>query len=177
MSRETLRAYVALGGNLGPVRKTLIGAIQVLDSGPGVRVTAASPLFRTPPVGGPGGQDPFLNAVAAVETSLPAATLLARLHEIEASFGRERTVHWGPRTLDLDLLLYGPDFVIDAPPRLVVPHPRMTERAFVLSPLVCLAPALVVPGTGLTVAAHLAALPAEAHEGVEVIAEWWRGPC
>lgn len=141
------RAYVALGSNLGDREATIRGALDELGRDPGIDVVAVSALIDTEPVGVV-DQPRFLNGVAAVDTTLAARDLLARLLEVERRFGRQRegAVPQGPRTLDLDLLLYG-DLQIDEP-GLVVPHPRLHEREFVLGPLAELAPGLKVPGKG-----------------------------
>jgi 2-amino-4-hydroxy-6-hydroxymethyldihydropteridine diphosphokinase len=140
------RAYVGLGANLGDRERTLLGAIADLDAEEGIDVVAVSTLHETEPVG-VGEQPLFLNGAAALDTTLAATELLDRLLAIEERLGRVRVPgEHGPRTLDLDLLLYG-DAEIDAP-GLVVPHPRLHERRFVLEPLVELDPRLVVPGHG-----------------------------
>ncbi len=137
-------AYVALGSNLGDRAAHLEAAIAALRATPGIEVIALSSVRETEPVGGP-PQGPYLNAVVALRTELAPRALLERLLEIEAAQGRERGPERNaPRTLDLDLLLYG-DEKIDEPD-LVVPHPRMHERAFVLEPLAELAPDLVPHG-------------------------------
>jgi 2-amino-4-hydroxy-6-hydroxymethyldihydropteridine diphosphokinase len=107
---------------------------------------AQSPLYRTTPVGGPPGQPDYLNAVAALDTTLSPDNLLIALQAIETAQGRIRTVQWGPRTLDLDLLLY--DQLTRADPWLTLPHPRLHQRAFVLYPLHDIAPNLTIPGLG-----------------------------
>jgi len=140
----TVTAYVGLGANLGDAAGALDAALAALAALPGTRLVACSPLYRTAPVDATGPD--YLNAVAALDTDLPADALLAALHEIELRHGRERPYRNAPRTLDLDLLLHG-DARIDSP-RLVVPHPRLHERAFVLVPLADLAPDLLVPGVG-----------------------------
>jgi 2-amino-4-hydroxy-6-hydroxymethyldihydropteridine diphosphokinase len=150
-------AYLALGSNLGDRRGYLDAALRRLRAEPGVRVTTVSPYYETTPVGGPPGQRNFLNAVAAVETDLAPQALLRLLLELEHRFGRVRTVKDAPRTLDLDLLLYG-DQTWDEP-ELSIPHPRMEERAFVLVPLADIAPEAVHPGLRLPVRELLAALP------------------
>jgi 2-amino-4-hydroxy-6-hydroxymethyldihydropteridine diphosphokinase len=140
------RAYVGLGANLGDRERTLRAAAHALDSEDGIEVVALSTLRETEPVG-VGAQPLFLNGAAAVETSLEARELLDRLLAVEQRFGRVRVPgEHGPRTLDLDLLLYG-DETIDEP-GLVVPHPRLHARRFVLEPLAELAPGLVIPGRG-----------------------------
>lgn len=130
-SAET-RCYVGLGGNLGDALRTLRQAAIDLDEIPNTRVVARSGIFVSAPVGPPGQRD-YLNAVIALCTRLPATQLLKQLQRLENNAGRERSVRWGARTLDLDLLLYG-DEVIDSP-TLTVPHPRISERNFVLLPL------------------------------------------
>jgi 2-amino-4-hydroxy-6-hydroxymethyldihydropteridine diphosphokinase len=141
------RAFVALGSNLGDREAAIRGALAELDSEPGVEVAAVSTLVDTDPVGFL-DQPRFLNGVAAVETELSAQDLLAVLLDVERRFGRVRdgVPSQGPRTLDLDLVLYG-DAEIDEP-GLTVPHPRLHERAFVLDPLAEIAPGLEVPGKG-----------------------------
>jgi 2-amino-4-hydroxy-6-hydroxymethyldihydropteridine diphosphokinase len=140
------RAYVGLGANLGERERTLQAATDALAAEEGIRVLAVSTLRETDPVG-VGGQPPFLNGAAALETTLAARELLDLLLVVEHRFGRVRIPgEHGPRTLDLDLLLYG-DEEIDQP-GLTVPHPRLHERRFVLEPLAELAPGLVVPGRG-----------------------------
>ncbi|HYD74743.1 2-amino-4-hydroxy-6-hydroxymethyldihydropteridine diphosphokinase [Ramlibacter sp.] len=140
--REPVTAYVALGANLGDPRAAVLAAMDRLGTLPHTRVTARSSLWRTAPVGTTGPD--FVNAVVALRTTLPAPGLLAALQRLELEAGRERPWPNAPRTLDLDLLLYGEARI--ASPRLVVPHPRMHERAFVLAPLAEIAPALVPPG-------------------------------
>lgn len=157
-------AFVGLGGNVGPVRERLQAVIAGFDRLPGTRLLRASRLYRTAPWGLQAQPD-FVNAVAMLATSLPAPELLLRLHAIEREHGRDRArePRWGPRTLDLDLLLHG-DAVIDTP-GLQLPHPRMRDRAFVLLPLAEIAPDAIVPGLGRVDA--LAA--AMAGDGVEAI--------
>jgi len=135
--RAVRRAYLGIGSNLGDRAAHLQGALEALGRVDGLRVVAASPVYETSPVGGPPQPD-FLNAVVAVDTELSARALLEVAHLIEAAAERVRTVRWGPRTLDVDVLLVG-DEQIDEPD-LVVPHPRMAERAFVMVPLADLAP-------------------------------------
>ena len=140
------RAYVGLGANLGERERTLRAAVAALGDEKEIEVVAVSTLRETDPVG-VGDQPRFLNGVVALETTLLARELLSRLLAIEQRFGRVRVAgEHGPRTLDLDLLLYG-DAEIEEP-GLVVPHPRLHERRFVLEPLAELDPSLLVPGRG-----------------------------
>ena len=141
------RAYVALGSNLGDREATLLDAVETLRAEPGIEVGAVSTLIETDPVGFL-DQPRFLNGVVALDTTLSATALLELLLEVERHFGRSRdgVPAEGPRTLDLDLLLYG-DAEIDEP-GLRVPHPRMHERLFVLEPLAEIAPGLEIPGRG-----------------------------
>jgi 2-amino-4-hydroxy-6-hydroxymethyldihydropteridine diphosphokinase len=132
-------AHVALGANLGDARATVSAAITALDRLPQTRLLRASGLYRSAPWEASGPD--FINAVAAIETGLDAHELLRALQALELQAGRERPYRNAPRTLDLDLLLYG-DAVIDSP-ELSVPHPRLRERAFVLLPLAEISPALV----------------------------------
>jgi 2-amino-4-hydroxy-6-hydroxymethyldihydropteridine diphosphokinase len=147
-------AYVALGANLGPREITLLRAVDLLAETEGIDVQAVSQLRETEPVGVV-EQPRFLNGAVAVETSLPSRALLERLLEVERTLGRVRDVRWGPRFVDLDLLVYG-DQQIDEP-GLRVPHPRLHERRFALEPLAELDPELTIPGIGRVVDA-LAAL-------------------
>lgn len=148
---EAACAWVGLGANLGEARATLDAAFDALARLEGTRLRRRSALYRTAPIDA-GGPD-YLNAVAELETTLAPHALLAQLQSIERAHGRERPYRNAPRTLDLDLLLFGERVI--ATPDLVVPHPRLHERAFVLQPLSELAPELVVPGHG-PVAALLA---------------------
>lgn len=153
-------AAVAFGANLGDRRATLDAARDALAALDGVRLLAASAWIETDPVGPP-GQGPYLNGAALVATVLPPRGLLEALLAIERDFGRIRAadeVRWGPRTLDLDLLLHG-DAVV-AEEGLHLPHPRLHERRFVLEPLAEVGPDLVHPGRGRSVAGLLADLVA-----------------
>lgn len=134
----SVTAFIGLGSNLGDRAGFLDTALNELKTLPGIRVTAVSRYWNTAPVGGPPDQGNYLNAVAQVETDLPARQLLTMLHAMEDRLGRERQERWGPRTIDLDLLLYGDEQVQE--PELQVPHPRMHERTFVLGPLAEIAP-------------------------------------
>jgi 2-amino-4-hydroxy-6-hydroxymethyldihydropteridine diphosphokinase len=143
------KALIALGGNVGDVRKTFKRAVAMLCDGDEVRLLARSSDYRTPPWG-LADQPPFINAVIAVATSLSPRDLLARALKVERAFGRdrERERRWGPRTLDLDLLAYD-DLVLHSPD-LTLPHPRMFERAFVLVPLAEIAPDRVIAAIHVT---------------------------
>ena len=132
-------AYLGIGSNLGDRLAYLQLAVDHLASVPGIRVTAVSPVYETDPVGGP-VQDDFLNAVVEIETDLAPPALLTQCAAAEAAAARVRSVRWGPRTLDVDVLWI--DGYTSTDPVLTVPHPRMTERAFVLAPLHDLDPAL-----------------------------------
>jgi 2-amino-4-hydroxy-6-hydroxymethyldihydropteridine diphosphokinase len=140
------RAFIGLGANIGNRRRTLAAALAALADEPGIEVVGVSSIRETDPVGVV-DQPRFLNAAAALETELSARELLDRLLDVERRLGRTRTgPRFGPRTIDLDLLVYG-DEEIDAP-GLAVPHPRLHERRFALEPLRELDPGLVVPGRG-----------------------------
>lgn len=139
------RAYVGLGANLGPREVTLLRAVDLLAAAEGVDVVAVSQLRETDPVGMV-DQPSFLNGAVALDTSLSARDLLALLLAVERELGRVRGERWGPRTVDLDLLVYG-DEVVDEP-GLRVPHPRVGERRFALVPLAELDPDLAIPGLG-----------------------------
>ena len=138
-------AWIGIGANLGDARANVLDALERLARLPGARLVKASSLYRTAPIDSSG--DDYVNAVAALDTELDAHALLQALFAIEQAHGRERPYRNAPRTLDLDLLLYG-DAVIDDAPALIVPHPRLHERAFVLAPLAEAAPNLVIPGRG-----------------------------
>ena len=129
------RAFLGLGSNVGDRERHLADAVESLAG-----VVAVSPVYETDPVGGP-AQDPFLNLVVELATSLTPRQLLGVAHRLESAAGRVRAERWGPRTLDVDVLLVG-DLCVDEPD-LVVPHPRMWQRRFVLAPLADLAPELV----------------------------------
>lgn len=141
------QALIALGGNLGDVKTTLQNARNAITQLPDTKVTASSLLYRTPPVGPPGQPD-YLNAVIAIETKLKPYDLLLVLHDIEAQHGRIRQQRWGARTLDLDLLAFN-DLIIDEP-NITVPHPRISERVFVLRPLCDIDPGWQHPQSGLS---------------------------
>lgn len=141
-------AYVGLGSNLGDRRGRIREALRRLDRIAGVRVRKRSRIIETDPVGKT-DQPRFLNAVAEVETRLDPLPFMRRLLDVERSLGRVRREKWGPRTIDLDLLLWGDRSI--STKTLTLPHPRMAERRFVLGPLAELCPGRKVPGTGRTV--------------------------
>ena len=144
---------------------------EVQDLGTdGVEIVAVSKLYETAPVGGPDNQGPFYNAALLADSTLQAADLLALLHRLEADRERRRIVRWGPRTLDLDLLVFG-DMVSDDP-SLQVPHPRQHLRRFVMVPVCDVAPELIHPRLGRTMAALLAELPVEAGDLTAIAADW-----
>ncbi len=145
MAAEPVRAVLALGANLGDAPATVEAAIGALDRLPSTRLITRSSLYRTAPVGY-ADQPDFINAVAVVETALAPRALLDALLELERTQGRTRTFANAPRTLDLDILLYGSQTVQE--PGLTIPHARLHERAFVLVPLVEIAPETDIPGYG-----------------------------
>ena len=152
-------AYVGIGANLGDARANVADALARLAALPGSRLLAQSSAYRTAPIDSSG--DDYINAVACIDTPLSAADLLAALQSIELAHGRERPYRNAPRTLDLDLLLYNDERIATA--ALEVPHPRMLERAFVLAPLLEIAPAIDVPGHG-PAGAYLAGVAGQAIE-------------
>ena len=157
--------YIGLGSNLEGPAKQVRRALKALGRLPQTRLLGVSNLYRNPAIG-PGRQPDYVNAVAAIETGLEPHVLLDALQAIEADQGRTRTaVRWQPRTLDLDLLLYGRRVIDDG--RLTVPHPHLHERAFVLKPLLDIAPDLHIPGRG-DVATLLAGVP---HAGLRPVEE------
>ena len=149
------RVVVGLGANLGDAAATLDGAVAELAAEPGVAVLARSATYRTAPVGGPEQPD-YLNAAVLLEVSLEPLELLRRLQAVEQGHGRVRTVRWGPRTLDLDLLLWDDRAIDDAD--LTVPHPRLTQRRFALEPLLDVLPDARLPD-GRWLAEVVAGLP------------------
>ena len=140
-----VRAWIGLGSNLEDPQQQVQQALEELDTLPQTRRLQSSRLYRSPPMG-PADQPDYINAVAELETGLEPQALLEALQAIEQAHARKRERHWGPRTLDLDILLYG-DWQIDTA-SLKVPHPGLHERAFVLYPLYELAPGLEIPGRG-----------------------------
>ncbi|GGS93686.1 2-amino-4-hydroxy-6-hydroxymethyldihydropteridine diphosphokinase [Streptomyces violaceus] len=140
-------AVVALGSNLGNRLETLQGAVDALEDTPGLRIKAVSPVYETEPWGvEPGSQPAYFNAVVVLKTTLPPSSLLERAHAVEEAFHRVRDEHWGPRTLDVDIVSYAD--VVSDDPQLTLPHPRAHERAFVLAPWHDLDPEAQLPGRG-----------------------------
>jgi len=141
---------IGLGSNLGDRGRLLDEAVAQLQRHPEMQVTRQSRYFETLPAGGPDSQPAYLNAATVLQTSLPPQTLLSQLQKIETDMGRQRVEYWGPRTIDLDLLLY--DDLMETGPELAVPHPRMAWRRFVLEPAAEIAAEMVHPGMGWTIA-------------------------
>jgi 2-amino-4-hydroxy-6-hydroxymethyldihydropteridine diphosphokinase len=156
-------AVLALGSNLGNRLETLQGAVDALADTPGVKVTGVSAVFETPAMGGPDEQPNYYNAVVLVRTTLPPRSLLERANAVEDAFGRVRTVRWGARTLDVDVITFQGELSED--PVLLLPHPRAHERAFVLAPWLDADPAGELPGHG-TVAELLGGLGGPEAQGV-----------
>jgi 2-amino-4-hydroxy-6-hydroxymethyldihydropteridine diphosphokinase len=164
-----MRAYIGLGGNLGDPEAAMAAALRALDADPGISVTAVSSLYRTPPWGVTDQPD-FLNAVAALDTRLSARELLQACLDAERALKRERGLRWGPRTIDLDILLYGNEHIEEE--GLQVPHPRMEGRAFVIAPLAEIAPEMMV-GTN-TAAGWLPLLDLSGIVRLPGGGGWWR---
>lgn len=144
------KAYLGLGTNLGQKKENLEKALEILNSHGSIQVLKVSSFYETDPVGYE-NQDKFLNAAVVCETSLGPYELLDFIQEIEKALKRVREIRWGPRTIDVDILLYDSLELLDEP-RLIIPHPRMVEREFVLAPLSEIAPEMVHPGTGKSIA-------------------------
>jgi 2-amino-4-hydroxy-6-hydroxymethyldihydropteridine diphosphokinase len=155
MSSVYSKAILALGSNLGERNDTLSTAVADLVDPPEVRLLGVSPVVQTKPVGGPEGQPDFLNMVMAVETTLTPLELLKHCHDVEQKHHRVREVHWGPRTLDVDIIVFGD--LVSEDPVLTIPHPRAAERAFVLYPWSLLEPHAQLNGRSVSELAAVAA--------------------
>jgi 2-amino-4-hydroxy-6-hydroxymethyldihydropteridine diphosphokinase len=164
---------IAIGSNLGERLDNMRAGVTGLAIAEGITIEAVSPLYETAPVGGPDNQGAYYNAALLASIERSAADTLALLHQIEANRERTRDVHWGPRTLDLDLLVHG-DLVSDDT-ALEVPHPRMHLRRFVLVPVCDLAPDMVHPRLGMTMRALLGELPEEPGD-LRIAATRWSNP-
>lgn len=161
--------FLGLGGNLADPLAAFRQVRDDLEANPEVSCCRSSALYQTPAVGGPPGQPDYLNAALRCHTTLSAHELLACCQQMEDRAGRQRVEHWGPRTLDIDLLLYDKELIDD--PHLTIPHPRLDSRHFVLLPLVDLAPDLEHPGLGLSLQELLDRLPPA--EGIRLITRNW----
>lgn len=159
VSENRHEAFIGLGSNLGRRKKNIAAALNALQSTREIEVIAASGLYETDPVGGPEDQPRFVNSVARIATGLSPERLLAVCQHIEDSLGRKRTIRWGPRTIDLDILSF--DDEIRAEPELTLPHPMMHERAFVMRPLAELAPDWIHPVLERTALSILESLDAK----------------
>ena len=142
-------AYIALGSNLGRRERNISAALNALETTKEIDVAKISSLYETEPVGGPDDQPRFINAAAHLRTSLSPERLLAVCQQIESSLGRKREVPWGPRSIDLDILIFADEIRSD--PELMIPHPLLHERRFVLEPLAEIAPDLVHPTLDQTI--------------------------
>jgi 2-amino-4-hydroxy-6-hydroxymethyldihydropteridine diphosphokinase len=164
-----MTAYLGLGGNLGNRLAFLRGGRDTLVNQPGIELIQTSGVYETEAVGGPPDNPPFLNAVLQIQTSLEPDQLLETCLAVESEFGRSRPVRWAPRTLDIDVLFYADRIIGEE--RLTIPHPRLQERAFVLAPLVEIAPDLKHPLLDQTIA-ELAAENAGVAELVPLRTSW-----
>ncbi|MFC7401487.1 2-amino-4-hydroxy-6-hydroxymethyldihydropteridine diphosphokinase [Citricoccus sp. GCM10030269] len=148
---RSVPAVLALGANLGEPAQTLQSAVRALAETPGIEVTGVSPVAVTSPVGGPPDQPDFLNLVLTLDTTLSPRALLTAGHVIEQAHHRTREIRWGPRTLDIDVIVY--DQVTSSDPVLTLPHPRAHQRAFVLAPWSWLQPEATLNGSSVAVLA------------------------
>lgn len=155
VERKRQQVFIALGSNMGDRKAYLDSAVEALKNNEDTELLKVSPFIETKPYGGV-EQDDFLNGVVEIETILSPDELLGLCHEIESAADRKREIHWGPRTLDVDILFYGDEII--GTDVLAVPHPDMANRDFVLGPLAEIAPYKRCPATGKTVAQMLAAL-------------------
>jgi 2-amino-4-hydroxy-6-hydroxymethyldihydropteridine diphosphokinase len=150
--------YIGIGSNLGDRQVNCLRAVERMDRMAGCRITGCSDWFLTKPVGVE-GQEWYVNGVASLTTDISPQDLLKRLLRIEADMGRVRRERWGPRNIDLDILLFGQEIIHE--PDLKIPHPRMHLRRFVLEPMTQLAPDLIHPGLGLSIKVLLKKLPGD----------------
>jgi len=167
--RNRVRAFLGLGGNLGDPQAAMAAALGILDARDDIEVALVSSLYRTPPWGLVDQPD-FLNAVALVETSLEPRQLLDACLAAEHALKRVRDVRWGPRAIDLDVLIYADRMIHED--GLTIPHPRIADRAFVLVPLLEIAPGLAIDGNPL--AGALAKLDTRGIERLDLPSDWWR---
>ena len=142
-TETSAECFIALGSNIEPRGRYIQQALSMIEEHPQIIVEKISSIYETQPVGGPKGQPLYLNAVAKIKTSLSPHKLLRSLQEIEQSLGRKRNTDWGPRTIDLDILLIGKEII--STDELIVPHPLMHERKFVMQPLAQIAPNAIHP--------------------------------
>ena len=163
---ESVVAYLGLGSNLGDRTAALAEALRLLDGEAGVELAVCSSVYETEPWGVT-EQPAFLNLAAGVRTTLEPLQLLAVCQRVESQVGRTETYRWGPRVIDVDILLYGEEIVSVAAPDLQIPHARMSERAFVLVPLAQIADSVVVPPGGTTVGRLLARV-----DGADGVKRW-----
>ena len=170
MAGQPVTAYLGLGSNLGDRRAALTQALNLLDATPGLRRLACSAIYETEPWGIT-NQPAFLNLAAAFQTRLSPTALLAACQRVESRVGRTPTYRWGPRQIDVDILLYGAQIVSSVNPDLQIPHPRLAQRAFVLVPLAEIAPHLAVPPAGRPVRRLL-----DAVDGTGGVARWGDPP-
>jgi len=170
-SAARTECLIALGSNLGDRISHLRFAVEALSNAPEIDVTAISGLYETAPVGGPDDQGAYYNAALRAQSALAADELLAFLHSIEGLRQRERSVHWGARTLDLDLLIYGEE--IHTEDTLTLPHPRMHIRRFVMVPACDIAPSWVHPKLGIPMQEILSQLPTE-QDDLRLVSSTWR---
>ena len=166
---DRTRAYLGLGGNLGDPAAAMASALRALDANAAVSVVAVSSLYRTPPWGKTDQPD-FMNAVAAIDTTLSPRALLDLCLETERALKRVRVERWGPRVIDMDILLFGSEQIEEE--GLQVPHPRMGERAFVLAPLAEIAPDVIVDGE--PAAGRLAGMDTAGIDRLPGGNDWWR---
>ena len=170
MAEPPVIAYLGLGSNVGDRLAALAEALALLDATPGLRMLAGSSVYETEPWGVT-EQAAFLNLAAGFETTLSPADLLAVCKHVEQSVGRTETYRWGPRVIDVDILLYGDEAVNSAEPDLQIPHARLRERAFALAPLAEIAADAVVPPDGATVQGLL-----DGVDGMDGVVRWGDAP-